>query len=205
MKQQQILVKCTGEGLIDFHKLQPLQGELKSLSVENYERLKHVILTLGFSSPFHVWFSPKGSFILDGTQRHRALRTMEDEGFEIPALPYVSVEASSEKEARRKLIALASQYGKVEGQGLYEFMTESEIDMNELMLSASFPDLNIQHFAAEFFDGWSTDLNSGKVDNVEANLDGILSVIKIVCPQEKRDEIVEFLRMNIIKGDVQLE
>jgi hypothetical protein len=198
-----IRVACEGVDLIDFAELVPLQGDLKSLSKENYERLKRVILELGFSSPFHVWFSHDGKkYILDGTQRYRALTKMRLEGHEVPPLPYVKVDAVSKKDAMRKLLTIASQYGKVEGQGLYEFMTEAEMDVNELILNNSFPDINLEHFSAEYFDGWSSDAHTKEVDKVEANLDGITSTIKISCPQEKKDEIIEFLKMNLKDEDV---
>lgn len=200
-----VRVECDGCDTIDFRALTPLQGELKSLSVENYERLKRVILELGFSAPFHVWFSKDDvPYILDGTQRYRTLTKMAEEGFEVPPLPFVRIEAEDKRAAMRKLLALASQYGKVEGAGLYEFMNAAEIDINDLMLANSFPDLNLQHFAAEYFEGWQADFG-GKVAGVEENLDGITSTIKIICPQEKKAEIIEFLKMNIVSEDVRLE
>jgi len=200
-----VRVECGGFDLIDFHLLVPLQGELKSLSAENYERLKRVILELGFSSPFHVWADGDTPYILDGTQRYRTLSKMAEEGFEIPPLPYVKVDAKDKREAMRKLLALASQYGKVEAPGLYEFMTTAEIDINDLMMANNFPDLNLQHFAAEYFEGWETDFGSDKIDNTEPNLDGITAIIKIICPQEKKDEIVEFLKLNIVTNSVSIE
>lgn len=200
-----IRIECEGSALINLNQLTPLQGDLKSLSEENYARLKKVILELGFSAPFHVWVNDNVPYILDGTQRFRTLTRMADEGFKIPPLPINEIQAKTKKEAMRKLLALASQYGRVEGQGLYEFLTMAELDIADVMMENSFPDINLDHFAAEYYDGWRTDYDNSAVDKINENLDGIVSIIKISCPQEKKDEIIEFLKLNILKDDVRLE
>jgi ParB-like chromosome segregation protein Spo0J len=50
--------------------------------------------------------------ILDGHQRLSALVSLQRDGWDIPAIPVVYVEASDEEEARRMLLSIASQYGE---------------------------------------------------------------------------------------------
>ena len=104
-----IQIKCKGSGVMALDDLTELQGELKSLSVSDYKRLKKSILDLGFSFPEQVWKAPDGkTWCLDGHQRIRTLRQMRDkEGFKVPSIPVCEVEAADLKEARRKCLAAA--------------------------------------------------------------------------------------------------
>jgi hypothetical protein len=84
------------------------------------------------------------------------LRTFDREslggGYSCPKLPCSIVEAKNKKEAKMKLLAAASQFGKVEGEGLYEFMTEAGITFEELQESFNFPEIEMPDFYKEFFD-----------------------------------------------------
>ena len=152
-------------------QLKPFQGELKSLSKDNYAKLKAEILELGFSEPVSVWVSDEGYQILNGHQRVRVLQSLRGEGFEVPEIPISLVEAVSYKEAKKKVLALTSQYGKIEGQGLYEFMGEAGLDLSDLE-PLHFADLDIDEFKAEFFEGGpnfqpGTEDEQGKLDQTQ--------------------------------------
>ncbi|MBK8202452.1 MAG: hypothetical protein IPK68_09130 [Bdellovibrionales bacterium] len=73
-KKQRIQIKCRGAESVPYDKLNPLQGNLKDLSDENYSKLKKEILELGFSEPISVWendgklFSSKWSSTTPGHQ-----------------------------------------------------------------------------------------------------------------------------------------
>ncbi len=64
--------------------LHPLQGNLKELSVPNFEKLKHSLLKHGISFPLFVWQHGGINYVLDGHQRDRVLRRMQEEGYEVP-------------------------------------------------------------------------------------------------------------------------
>jgi len=147
-----VQITCRGAQTFPHPDLVPFQGNLKSLSEEDYRKLRHEIIERGFSEPISIWQSEGKNYILNGHQRLRALQQMEQEGWKIPHVPVSLIFASSFKEAKMKLLSLASQYGKVEGQGLYEFMTESEIILDDLVESYRFPEINFDDFKAEFFD-----------------------------------------------------
>jgi hypothetical protein len=145
-------IKCQGSHEIELKDLTILQGNLKSLSEKNYKKLKKEILELGYSSPIHVWNREGTHYILDGTQRTRTLTKMSEEGYEIPPLPVVRVEASSFDDAKRKVLALTSQYGKIENDGLYEFISDSDITVDYIEESYHFPEVNIDKFKQEFYE-----------------------------------------------------
>lgn len=154
-KQTKISIAFEKTENVSIDDLVPFQGELKSLSKENYERLKKEIIETGFAFPFHVWrdASVNKIYIIGGHQRLRALKQMRDEGFTIPKVPANFIKAKSYKEAKRRVLQDVSQYGHVERQGLYEFMHEAEIDVDDLLPSFSIPEIemNLNLFKMEFF------------------------------------------------------
>lgn len=129
------------------------QGNLKILSKDNYKKLRMSLIDHGIISPIHVWRPPQGPFVmLDGHQRHRALTELERGGFEIPEVPTVFVEADSLHEAKKKLLALASQYGTFDDQGLYEYMSENQIMFDDVEKYLSAEKINEEKFYKEHFD-----------------------------------------------------
>jgi hypothetical protein len=147
-----IRISCKGNESLPVDELTPMQGKLKTLSDEAYQKLRASILELGFSFPIFVWKFKGKNHILDGHQRRLCLIRMRDEeGFQIPLIPVISVEASTRKEAAKKLLAAASQFGKVEPTGLFNFMKEFEIEMPDLASSFQFPEINLESFRLAFF------------------------------------------------------
>lgn len=136
--------------LMDFHRLFHFQGNLKDLSEENYKKLKAVILRLGFSEPISVWEHENENKILNGHQRLRTLLSMEKEGYTIPLIPVNFILAKDEKEARQKVLALTSQYGEMTGQGLYGYLEESGMGIEDVV-DYRFPEINPKSFEIEFY------------------------------------------------------
>ena len=90
--------------------------------------LKTSILTLGFIIPFFIW--KEGKYITDGAGRFLALEMLEYEGYEIPDLPYVPIEAKNKKEAKRQTLVISSKYGLETQESIGEFI----LDMGEIDL-----------------------------------------------------------------------
>lgn len=136
---------------IDFEKLEPLQGALKSLSDKNFERLKKSILERGFFVPVFIWNNGKKPRLIDGHQRIRVLQSLKDQGYTIPKIPYVAIKARTEKEAKEKILAISSAFGKIERQGLYEFL--EGLDKTLLVTDFALPEfeLDTDKFLEEFF------------------------------------------------------
>jgi DNA modification methylase len=150
--ERTIQIACQGALTLPHTELVPFQGSLKSLSEEDYVKLKTEITERGFSEPISVWQSDGKNFILNGHQRLRTIQQMLAEGWEVPPLPVSLIFADSYKEAKHKCLSLASQYGKVEGEGLYEFIMDAELDVEAVFDSFRFPEIDFEDFKAEYFD-----------------------------------------------------
>lgn len=149
---RQIEIKCIGSDLIEIDELTDFQGKLKKLSEEAYQRLKQSILTLGFSFPIAAWKYRNKTMILDAHQRVATLKRMRQEGYVIPKIPIVEVEAKDQKEAARKVLAATSQYGEIQVDGLHSFMDEFKISMPDLEESFKFPEIDFDAFKFTYFD-----------------------------------------------------
>lgn len=150
---KEIKVTVKGSETLPLNKLEPFQGSLKNLSDENYEKLKATILKLGFSFAVHVWKNNSKYYILDGHQRIWTVNKMiDEEGYSCPRIPINIVSAKNIKEAKRKVLAAASQYGSIQKQGLHDFINEASISFEELELSFDFPEIELQNFKESFVD-----------------------------------------------------
>ena len=137
---------------LDLDLLTDFQGNLKDLAEEDYQRLKKDILDLGFSEPVSVWLSPDGTHnILNGHQRVKALRRMRDEGFAIDGVPASMILAESLQQAKRKVLSLTSQFGRMTGQGLRDFIEEAQIPIQEINENYRFQEIDMPRFIEEFF------------------------------------------------------
>jgi ParB-like chromosome segregation protein Spo0J len=91
--------------------------------------LKRRIISDGFLSPFFIWKHDEEYSIIDGTQRRKVLLLLRDEGYEIPLLPVVYIEARNATEARRILLSITSQYGEFARDQLDEWLAEIDEDI----------------------------------------------------------------------------
>jgi len=144
-KRRRVKMACDGADTRPLEKLEPFQGSLKSLSRANFERLRKQILRLGFSEPVAVWEHEGKCYVLNGHQRVRVLQEMAKDGYEVPPVPVSVVEAKDIAEAKRKVLALTSQFGEVTEDGLYEFVVESGIGFDELE-DFNFPEIDLTEF-----------------------------------------------------------
>ena len=144
MTKKAIQIKCEGASTLPLDSLEPFQGEFKSLDRINAERLKREILMDGFSDPFNIWRDQDHFWILDGHQRRLVLLSLRKDGYEIPDLPVVWVEADSFEQAKRKVLAQASQYGEVDQAGLIEMMNSACLETSELIDTFRFPEIDFE-------------------------------------------------------------
>ncbi len=143
---------CSGSRDVPLNLLKEFQGELKSLSKEDFKKLRDEIINTGMAFPIRIWKDQNGvENIIGGHQTTRVLRELEHEGYEIPPIPVADIKAKSLEEAKRRVLQDASQYGAIDRQGLYQFMVEIDLDMGDLASSFKLPDLNMPSFGAEFF------------------------------------------------------
>lgn len=151
---QEIRISCEVQRTLPLEVLTPLQGNLKTLSVENFEKLKKSILTNGFSFPFFVWADGgPPAYLLDGHQRLRVLSTLKQQGYQLPPeFPVVYIAAADLKHAKQKLLLATSAYGKMEAQGLYEFLSGAEIPIEIAFDQFEPPLVDVDKFRAEYLD-----------------------------------------------------
>lgn len=131
---KEIRITCRGADTLPIDALIEFQKNIKTISKDNLAKLKRSILKHGFTAPIFVW---KGVdyHIIDGHQRMKALLSLREEGYDIPLLPVVYIEADNEKEAKEKLLYITSQYGEFSTDGLCSFIDGLDIDFNDIRLS----------------------------------------------------------------------
>lgn len=169
--EQIVKIACKGADTIPLDNFRPFQGKLKSLDKEDYEKLKKEIIELDFSEPISVWKNEGKINILNGHQRIRVLQQMKKEGWIVPDLPVSYIEADTYEQAKKKVLALASQYGKVTDEGLYEYCIENKIDIEELNDSYRFPEIDLLKFRDSYSnEPLEVDINEKELDeNIETN------------------------------------
>ena len=119
--------------LVKISEAIPVQGDLKVLTQENYDKLKQSILSDGFYLPIFVWKHDGDIYLLDG---HSRQKVMEKEGWDVE-VPYVAVEAEDYDEARRKILYISSQYGVITEDGFNDFVVGLEhLDISNIHFDA---------------------------------------------------------------------
>lgn len=143
-----VKIACQPHDPIALSELNSLQGELKDLTDENYAKLRNSILELDFSFPFFIWIDNGKIYTADGHQRDRVLTRMKTEGVELPdKFPAFEVMAKDKVEAKKKLLALNSSFGKITEEGLYSFMNEEGFGIDPLEVEdyVSIPEFEMEY------------------------------------------------------------
>lgn len=192
MANKKLEINCSAKDYLELDDIINFQGELKDLSKANYKRLEKSISDNGFCSPFHIWEDKGKFYCLDGTQRTRVLITLRKKGWVIPKLPVTFIKAKTKKQAKKILLSLTSQYGNMTRQGLYQFMMDAELEMDEVEESFNFPEIEFASFRSEFFDKEpGNDPDEDKVESPEA----------VRNPVIKNGDLIELGRHRLICGD----
>jgi hypothetical protein len=147
-----IRIECEGSHVMDIADMRPFQGNLKQLDEVDYLKLRGQIVDNGFSFPISVWHNDNSYYLIDGHQRQRVLLKMREEGWEVPLIPIVMVRAKSFDQAKRKLLAATSAFGKITHQGLYEYLADSSISIDEIAETMRLTDVNIDIYRSEYLD-----------------------------------------------------
>lgn len=140
---KQIRIYAEGVDYLPIDQLIELQGDFKTLTRENADRLQRLI-EKRFISPFFVWENKKGKrFLLDGHQRSKVIPGMIEQGFTfrpcnrkgafidkpVNTFPIIYVYAESKKEAKENLLMISSQHG--EFTDIDDFMINLDKDIIE--------------------------------------------------------------------------
>jgi hypothetical protein len=138
---KEIKITCKAADGMALDELYEFQGELKTISDDELEKLKKSIVKYGFSFPIFVWKSK----ILDGHQRLKAVRQLIEQGYKVKGnkLPVVRIEAKNEKEAAEKLLLINSRYAKIDQEGFQVFTFDFDIDIPEIGNFIDIPEIII--------------------------------------------------------------
>lgn len=176
MAKKVVRVTCDTKLRIPLDELHGLQGKLKTAPTESYNRFRKLVLKRGVNFSFHVWkeivpvlsvtkvdrakksLTMKGErpavkwWIIDGHLRKMLLTKLRDEeGYEVPPLPCVEIEATSLKDAKQQVLAASSNFHKTTNEGLYEFMNDAGLVYEDLD-AFELADIDLPAFRMEFFD-----------------------------------------------------
>lgn len=146
-----ISIKCETKDTLELAELTEMQGGLKERTDFDFDKIKLSIIKYGFSFPLFVWKSGKTNYLLDGHGRFATLCKMQKDGYIIPPLPVVYIQAKDKKEAKQKLLRLNSQYGKMTKESVLEFAEDIDLNFDEIALPDSVIDFSDDTEAVEDF------------------------------------------------------
>lgn len=129
-----IKIECETKDYLDWHNITEFQGRLKIRDEADIEKAKTSILKYGWSFPFFVWVSGKTNYCLDGHARIKVLKALEEEGYLIPELPVVYIQAKNKTEAKQKLLRLNSNFGHFTKESVLEFAEDIDLNFDEIAL-----------------------------------------------------------------------
>lgn len=208
---EEIKLAINTKDVLGVSLLEALQGNLKVLPDENYQKLKKEMLKDGFSFAVHVWEDKSAGkiFILDGHQRVAALKRASSEGIKIPQVPVVFVEADDVNHAKRKVLAAASQYGKFDQSGAEQFIQTIEgIDISYLNEMFVMPDLRFDTMSLETttVDGHERTVNNFKETQFpelanEASPE--FKQVTFILHKDQMDELVQAIGLSKNLDDIQ--
>lgn len=177
-----IEIKCTTKDYLSLEQMNPLQGELKTLTEKNYQKLKGQLIDEGFIAPFLVWKKNDEYFILDGHQRFYVLVKLKEQGIKIPEkFPVVLVEAENYRQACKRVLAISSQYGTMTDKGLKKFILDAEIDAIDVIEQFEFDVIDFEKWTDEQDEKDSDD--DKKEKNNEIDLDELSEGLDCKCPR----------------------
>ena len=128
-----IHIKCEAKSYYQLDDLNHFQGNLKSIEKDRFDKLKKSLISDGLPIGFHVWIDKKDKvWTIDGHHRVLALKALRDEGYDIPSLPCVIVQAKDKKEAAKAVLINNSKYARMNQESLSDFMIDFELQMPEL-------------------------------------------------------------------------
>lgn len=146
MESFDVKIKCKGSNTLNIHELLEFQGNLKTLSDKNYTKLKNILLKYGFCEPITVY----KNYVLNGHQRLYTLKKMIEEGYNInPEIPVSEVKAKNKEEAKKLILSLTSNFGKMDNKSLLEFTVENNISIEEIK-EFELVDVNFKEFEYEY-------------------------------------------------------
>lgn len=132
MIEKVIEIKCGGETYLDFYDLNQLQGKLKTISKEDFDKLKKSLIKSGITIGFHAWRDSTGkAWTIDGTHRVLALHALKKDGYLVPKIPVNFVKAKTKKEAALAILVANSKYAHMSEESISDFAIDFELEIED--------------------------------------------------------------------------
>ncbi|MFA5803687.1 MAG: DNA methyltransferase [Melioribacteraceae bacterium] len=146
---KQIKNKILYQKLVNWQQLLWLKPEnYKTNSSEDLKKLKKSLIENHFIDPFKIWFDEKSEklWILDGHRKQRALKELKEEGVHIPALlPACFIDCKTQKQAARLVLVYDSVYGKVNREGLTDYLNLFDINYSDVQEFTNIPEIDASY------------------------------------------------------------
>jgi len=156
---------------IPYSKLEDFQRDLKKrITEEALDKLKKSILKHGIFVPKFVYKENGKYLTMDGHQTKKALISLEVDGYEIPEIPIVEIQAKDRKDAAEKLLQINSRYGTINPDTT--FFEEFNIDLS-FINEIEIPELDILSDKNINIDDFFTDEDSKPKEDKK----------KVICPE----------------------
>lgn len=135
--------------LVNWQKLEWLKPENYKINTdEDLSKLKKSLTKNHFIDPFKIWYDEKAErfYILDGHRKQRALKELNDEGIRIPeTLPAAFIDCKTVKQAARLVLVYDSVYGKVNREGLTDYLNLFDIEYSDVQEFTNLPDIDASY------------------------------------------------------------
>lgn len=120
---------------------------LKAISEDAFIRLKNSIVENGFVQPLYIWHDGLNHYCLDGESRIEALRSLKQDGSPVPEeLPALFIQCKDIQEAARLTLIYSAIYSRLQQKGLFDFITEFDLNFKELRETIVLPDFSEDRF-----------------------------------------------------------
>lgn len=186
---KKLTINCKGTMEISLDQIHLVQGDLKSLNNANFNKLKGQLMEHGFFVPFFITKLGNSFYLLDGHQRYRVLTELSDnKELEIPdKFPAVLINSKSVDDAKKKLLAITSQYGKITNDSFSYFTSDLDMKLEDCF--------NFDAFNIDKLFNNDKDINPNKSSEIEIEDDFSSkdfsskdeSFSKVICPHCNKD------------------
>ncbi len=173
-----IIIKCEGKEYIDINDLVPFQGKLKSITSDDFNKLKRSLIKDGLPLGFHIWKDKGKNFIMDGHHRQLVMKSLRDDGYFIAPVPCNPIIANSKKEAAKAILVSNSKYARMSESSISDYMIEHELSIDDL-LELDIQELNMDDFKSD----------DDSIKNISSELDLEFKFkIEVDCESEEKQQ-----------------
>jgi len=143
-------VKCHGTLLKKWEELKTYEfNDLKD-KTRDVSRLKNAIVNEGFCFPLYLWKGKR--YVIDGNGRNLALQALEADGYVIPPLPVVEIEANNLQHAKKLVLLASSTYGNVSTASYDAFVSDISLELDDVNVTVADIDTHVEPLDGELED-----------------------------------------------------